>query len=53
MGAMGAADFLIFLIAALVDLGVFCLLRGWHRRSEVNHRISQSLETALRSERIR
>ena len=52
MGGMGTADALIFLIAALVDLAVFFLLRGASRRAQVNQRVVRSLETALRSQRV-
>lgn len=52
MGGMGTADALIFLIAALVDLAVFFLLRGASRRAQVNQRVVRSLETALRYQRV-
>lgn len=52
MKVMGTADFLIFLFAAFVDLGVFFLLRSMRRRDLVNERVIRSLDTALRYQRI-
>jgi hypothetical protein len=52
MGDMGTADALIFLIAALVDLAVFFLLRSASRRAQVTQRVVRSLETALRYQRL-
>jgi hypothetical protein len=49
---MGAADFLIFLFAALADLAALFLLRRVRRHDKVNQRIIHSLNTALRYQRI-
>jgi hypothetical protein len=49
MGVMGAADFLIFLIAALGYCTAFILLRRMRLRDKVNDRVKKSLATALRT----
>lgn len=49
---MGAADILIFLIAALGYLTAFILLRRLRRHDLVNERVMKSLDTALRYQRI-
>ena len=51
-GCMDAADFMILLFAAFVDLGVLFLLRGMRRRDQVNERVKRSLNSALRYQRI-
>jgi hypothetical protein len=49
---MGAADFLIFLIAALGYFTAFILLRRMRRRDRLNERVQKSLDTALRSNNL-
>jgi hypothetical protein len=49
---MGAADILIFLFAALVDLAAFFALRRMRLRDKVNERVKKSLDTALRYQRL-
>jgi NO-binding membrane sensor protein with MHYT domain len=49
---MGAADALIFLIAALGYFTAFRLLRRMRRRDKINERIVRSLDAALRSQRL-
>jgi len=49
---MGAADILIFLIAALGYLTAFILLRRMRLRDKLSKRVVRSLDTALRYQRI-
>jgi hypothetical protein len=49
---MGAADILIFLVAALGYFTAFYLLRRMRRRDKVNDRVLKSLGAARRYQRI-
>jgi len=49
---MGAADILIFLVAAFGYFTAFILLRRMRRRDKVNQRVVRSLDTALRYQRF-